>query len=514
MAEKPDDPVPAIPCQALRSVRIFAAAALLGLALSGTACSIADAPQRAGGAASADISVMSFNIEWGGKHVSFDNVVEAIRRADADIAGIQEAEGNLGEIAGALGWHYDRRSAVISRFPLISPAGADGHYVYAETEPGRVVAVANVHLPSDPYGPYAVRDGAAVADVLQLERRTRLPDIRKTLAELGPLLRRDLPVFLTGDFNTPSHEDWTGPAVGARPYLYYSVAWPVTELVAAAGFRDSWRRVHPDPAARPGLTWWAGRPPLAEYAPGPRDPQDRIDYVWYAGPATPRSSALVGEPDGPGVTVSVSPWPSDHRAVVSRFTVQPAQLPRFVAVGHHVYREGDAVDLRYNVSTGKAGHLSVQREPGVAGVGSVIVEQSVTGTGRLRIDAGNIEPGRYKVMLRVHDTGDEITGRFWVLGRQAVPEVAVASGPYAVNDPIDVGWSNAPGNRNDYIAVFGDGDEQVTWRYIDAKPEGRLLIGNSTLYSGWPLAPGTYTVRLFKDDGYTVLAASDPFIVE
>lgn len=507
--DKPNSPVPAIACKAHRLVRIFAAA-LLGLALTGTACSIADVPERTGGDKSADISVMSFNIEWGGKHVSFGNVVEAIRRAGVDIVGIQEAEGNLGELAGALSWYYDRRTAVISRFPLISPAGADGHYVYAETEPGLVVAVANVHLPSDPYGPNAVRDGAAVADVLQLESETRLPDIRKTLAVLNPLLGPELPVFLTGDFNSPSHEDWTGPAVGARPYLYYSVAWPVTELVAAAGFRDSWRRVHPDPVARPGLTWWAGRPPLAEYAPGPRDPRDRIDYVWYAGPATPHSSVLVGEPEGAGVTVSVSPWPSDHRAVVSRFTVKPAPLPRFVATQHHVYREGDAVNLRYNAGNGQTGHLSVHRG---SGGGPAIAEQAVTGTGALRLDAQTV-PGRYHVVLKTPDTGDEMTGYFWVLGRQATPAIAVASGTYAVNEPIDVSWTNAPGNRNDYIAVSGNGDEQITWRYIDAKPEGRLLIGNSTLHSGWPLAPGTYTVHLLEDDGYTVLAASDPFIVE
>lgn len=107
-----------------------------------------------------------------------------------------------------------------------------------------------------------------------------------------------------------------------------------------------------------------------------------------------------------------------------------------------------------------------------------------------------------------------MSGRFWVLGRQAVPEVAVASGRYAVNEPIDVSWVNAPGNRNDYIAVFGAGDEQLAWRYVGAQPEGRLLLGNSSLHSGWPLGRGTYTVRLLEDDGSTVLAASDPFIVE
>ena len=77
-----------------------------------------------------DLRIMTFNIEWGGKHVSFDNVVEAIRIARPDVVGVQEAEGNLEELANALGWHFDERNYVISRFPLIDqgrvivPSGA------------------------------------------------------------------------------------------------------------------------------------------------------------------------------------------------------------------------------------------------------------------------------------------------------------------------------------------------------------------------------------------------------
>jgi len=128
--------VSVIRCMARRSARLVATA-LPGLALLGAACGVTDAAQSAGNASPAGISVMSFNIEWGGRHISFDNVVEAIRRADADIAGIQEAEGNLGDLANALGWHYERQSAMISRFPLITTTAAGGHYVYVETEPGR-----------------------------------------------------------------------------------------------------------------------------------------------------------------------------------------------------------------------------------------------------------------------------------------------------------------------------------------------------------------------------------------
>lgn len=50
-----------------------------------------------------DLRIMSFNIEWGGTNISFDNVVEAIRVARADIVGIQEADGNLQRLVNITG---------------------------------------------------------------------------------------------------------------------------------------------------------------------------------------------------------------------------------------------------------------------------------------------------------------------------------------------------------------------------------------------------------------------------
>jgi hypothetical protein len=122
-----------------------------------------------------ELRVMTFNIEWGGTRVSFDKVREAIILANADIVGIQEAEGNLQRLAVELGWHYDLRNYVISKYPVIEPPGADGNYAFVEVAAGRIVAISNVHLPSDPYGPDAVRDGAGAGEVLAIERRARLP---------------------------------------------------------------------------------------------------------------------------------------------------------------------------------------------------------------------------------------------------------------------------------------------------------------------------------------------------
>ncbi|MCJ7591606.1 MAG: endonuclease/exonuclease/phosphatase family protein [Woeseiaceae bacterium] len=161
-----------------------------------------------------DLRVMTFNIEWGGTNVSFDKVVEAVQRSGADIVGIQEAEGNLQGLAAELGWHYNLRNYAISKYPLIEPQGADGRYVFVEVAPGKVVALANVHLPSDPAGPDQIRDGATLEEILTLERATRLPALQSYLAILPSLVDRGIPVFLTGDFNAPSHQDWTEAAVG------------------------------------------------------------------------------------------------------------------------------------------------------------------------------------------------------------------------------------------------------------------------------------------------------------
>jgi endonuclease/exonuclease/phosphatase family metal-dependent hydrolase len=94
-----------------------------------------------------------------------------------------------------------------------------------EPAPGQVVAVANVHLPSTPYGPYEVRDGATKAHVLTVERTLRMPAIVGPLAVLEQLMAKRVPVVLTGDFNSPSRLDWT-PAVSAvRSEVPYPVTW-------------------------------------------------------------------------------------------------------------------------------------------------------------------------------------------------------------------------------------------------------------------------------------------------
>jgi len=450
---------------------------------------------------------MTFNIEWGGTNISFDNVVRAIRLSDADIVGIQEAEGNLTRLAAELGWHYDLQNYAISKFPILDPPNANRLFVYVEVRPGQVVALANVHLPSDPSGTELIRDGGSLEDVIELENTVRLKSLIPYLEVLEPVVKNNTPVFLTGDFNAPSHADWIEDMVGARPFLKYPVDWPVSRAVENAGFKDSWRDAHPNPKTDPGLTWWAGRPPLENYTPGENDPQDRIDFIWFAGSARALSSDLMGENGAENVTLSVSPWPSDHRAVVSTFLVTPTPAPRLVSADRRIYDLDDDVLIVYR--------SALNSDIDVIGISS----DAVSGSGELRFPAGTFSAGNYKVTL--HTPGSEtLSSDFWVLDSDATPTVKTSRDAYRVGEAIEIEWQNGPGNRNDYLGIYEVGveaayvpgyDGGLTWLYVNALPEGSVHLNETTSEVVWPIPPGTYVARLLKDDGYDVLAESATF---
>ena len=456
-----------------------------------------------------ELRVMTFNIEWGGANISFDNVVEAIRLSDADIVGIQEAEGNLARLAAELGWHYNLQNYAISKFPILDPPNANRLFVYVEVRPGQVVALANVHLPSAPSGTELIRDGGSLEDVIELENAVRLQSLIPFLDVLKPVINNNTHVFLTGDFNAPSHTDWTEDMVGARPFLKYPVNWPVSRATENAGFKDSWRVAHPNPKSDPGLTWWAGRPPLESYAPGENDPQDRIDFVWFAGASQVLSSELVGESGAQNVTLSVSPWPSDHRAVVSTFLLTPTMAPRLVSASRRIYDLNDDVFIEYRHA--KSSIVEV------AGVGS----DPVSGSGELHFPAGTFSTGHYKVAMSTPG-GETLNSDFWVVDSNATPTVKVSRDTYKVGETIDIEWRDGPGNRNDYLGIFEVGvksdydpdyDGGLTWLYVNALPEGEILLNEATSEVVWPIPPGTYVARLMKDDGYDSLAESAPFVI-
>ena len=142
-----------------------------------------------------------------------------------------------------------------------------------------------------------------------------------------------IPVIVTGDFNEPSHLDWTENYAGhgadrwvgnpgANP-LKFRIKWRGSQLLHQVGLGDAYRSRHPDEVAKPGNTWTPTYPPNTAGRRPPGDQiDDRIDRLYYAqNKILVRDAAVIGEDDHHSDVVYDGRWPSDHRAVVAEFEI-------------------------------------------------------------------------------------------------------------------------------------------------------------------------------------------------
>lgn len=288
------------------------------------------------------VRVMSFNLWHGGDagKQPLDRTVAVIQAAKADVVGLQETAGiapqggarpdNAAKIAERLGWHFldqGGRTAIISRFKIAAatPRKWGAKLILPS---GQHFYLFNAHLAPTPYQPYQLlRIPYLNAPFLKTEeeaiaaaKAARGAQVERMLAEVQAVATEGLPIFLTGDFNEPSHLDWTAAAAEAG-HSPLKVEWPSSKSVVAAGFVDAYRTNHPDPLKHRGLTW---TPTTQET--DPKDHHDRIDFVYARGEGLKvRSAAVVGEAPA-HADIVVDRYPSDHRAVVAEveWTSPPA----------------------------------------------------------------------------------------------------------------------------------------------------------------------------------------------
>lgn len=267
------------------------------------------------------LRMMSFNMWRGGNggKQPFERTVAVVRESGADIVGLQETDGNAAKLAEALGWHcfnQDSKTAVISRFKIVGSTPKKWG-VKLELPSGRHVHAFNAHLAHAPYQPYQLlgipyhgHPQLATADeAVRSANEARSGQVSRMLAEVQAVLPEGGPVFITGDFNEPSCFDWSAAVVKAK-LCPLEVPWPSTAAVVQAGFTDTYRSVYPDPVKHRGLTWT----PITK-SDDPKDRHDRIDFVFVKG-AKVRTAKIVGEAKE-YADVVVSPYPSDHRAVIA-----------------------------------------------------------------------------------------------------------------------------------------------------------------------------------------------------
>ncbi len=265
----------------------------------------------------ATLRVLSFNILAGGARLGpLSKTVEVIEASRADVVALQEVGDSGPRLAAATKMHSAvvSRGLVLSRFPIgrHSPARKGVRIDVPGLGPTWVF---NEHLPAAPYQPYQLvgipygkenpfveTPGEAIAEAL----RARGQRAAALLMDMAEPLRKDLPLVVLGDFNEPSHLDWTDRARRAG-LCTHTVRWPTSRAIVDAGLTDAFRAIHPDETKTPGHTWTP--------RPAERDVHDRIDFV-YGRHLKPTAASVVGE-SREHADVVVTPYPSDHRAVVA-----------------------------------------------------------------------------------------------------------------------------------------------------------------------------------------------------
>lgn len=291
-----------------------------------------------------DLTVMSFNV-WGGganEQKPVDETVAVIKAVNPDIIGIQETrlesdpctadvcpavgDSVAPKLAAALGYHYYDQTkqndalwanAILSRYPIGKATPNDtGVEIMVD---GRKVKVFNIHLDDSPYQPYQLLDieyGDApflktADEAVKAAEATRGAALKLLFDDMAAAGEADA-AFVFGDFNEPSHRDWTESAVkaGLQPLV---VPFPTVKAIEDKGFVDTFRAIYPDAGAKPGMTWTPTSEPTAK-----DDHHDRIDFALArAKDLQVISAGIVGE-KAPEADIVVTPWPSDHRATMAK----------------------------------------------------------------------------------------------------------------------------------------------------------------------------------------------------
>jgi endonuclease/exonuclease/phosphatase family metal-dependent hydrolase len=292
------------------------------------------------------LRVMVWNVLHGANDVEqgAEKTLAIIRRVQPDIVLMQESydiDGDrprLGEwLAGELGWH--QHQAESKHLCVLTPLKIDTTFFHHEWHgvgakltdaQGRSLLAWSTWIDWRSYITYELRDNPTISDEeLLAAEHTRSNRVQQAdaiiahLAESGQLAA-DIPLLVGGDWNCPSHLDWTVDT--ARVYKNRRVLpLPVSTAMQQAGFTDTFRVVHPNPVQRPGITWSPMFRGKAADGAAKEQGFERIDRLYLKNPAaaaggwTLRSIAghvLPAVWEDESIQVPARSFPSDHGAVV------------------------------------------------------------------------------------------------------------------------------------------------------------------------------------------------------
>ncbi|TDQ23886.1 discoidin domain-containing protein [Tenacibaculum caenipelagi] len=313
------------------------------------------------------LKVLQFNIWQEGTSVpnGMTYIRDVIANVNPDIVCFSEVRNYTGDWTtkivnnlAAIGLNYHRGYAygdvsIISKYPITSSGTNLGAISIFEVDVnGQSVVVATAHLDytyyanylprgyncggSSPYSgwskigaanqdPQPVTDPAIIAEQNLGSRRDE-----QIAAFINHVKNETRPVILVGDFNEPSHLDWTARQANMFDHHGVVFPWHTTKTLENNGFVDAFREVYPDEVANPGITWPSVATGVGSTSWTPEaDERDRIDYIFYRGATLSATSAALVGPKASYVNnvsstantqndtfeADLLSWPSDHKGV-------------------------------------------------------------------------------------------------------------------------------------------------------------------------------------------------------
>lgn len=284
------------------------------------------------------LRVLTFNLWNGGeyKYASIKYVARLIKFTKCDIAGLQEVASkrdNTRKIIKLLrmwepdeNWNYFKQGIVDKDVEGLHPQSIifKGKLLdHTKSKSGIKVEIRgkeywifNVHLICCPYQPYQLLkipyDDQPYLDteqeIINSSIKTRGFQIKNLLKEIKKIkkLNKNIPIFITGDFNEPSFLDWTVK----NKNIPMKIEWPSTKLLYENGFTDCYRYIYPDPIKHSGYTW-----PTKHVKNIKKQHHDRIDFVFVNDKfkKSIKKSIVIEEQ-------IFQKQPSDHKAVLIEFS--------------------------------------------------------------------------------------------------------------------------------------------------------------------------------------------------
>lgn len=319
--------------------------------------------------ASQELKVLQFNIWQEGTVVpgGYEAIISQIIQSDADFVTLSEVRNynntrfcdriieSLKDSGYTYYSFYSYDSGLISRYPIIDstvvfpPQNDEGSAYRALIDMnGQEVALYTCHLDYrhctyyDIYGYSGVtwEKREPLLDLDSILTDNRLSKRDDAMAAIIKMAEEDRAknrlVFIGGDYNEPSHLDWTEETKDLYSHQGLVIPWTVSSMLEKANYIDAYRELYPSAVTHPGFTF----PSANSYVDLSQllwaeesDERERVDFIHY----TPNSQLKLQEVIiwGPQESIHTSQivieksldtfrkapgiWPTDHKGVLATF---------------------------------------------------------------------------------------------------------------------------------------------------------------------------------------------------